>query len=139
MGAGGLGFTTNTIGSTLICYGVSGIFLTAPLYAALESRLGMVFLFQCMAVACAVGYVLTPQPFLFLTSEIHGHFVDPVMSLTLRGVFFAIFLLFSIFFYFSLLHFFICHACYVSVDIDVRLPPTRIHKTQTCTGTSSYR
>ena len=58
--AGGLGFTTNTIGSTLICYGVSQIFLTAPLFSWLEPRFGMLRLFQCMAVACAAAYFFLP-------------------------------------------------------------------------------
>jgi hypothetical protein len=58
--AGGMGYSTDDIGTTLVIYGVSQICITAPLFQLLEKRLGMVLLFQCSAVVTAGCYFFFP-------------------------------------------------------------------------------
>eukprot|EP00038_Savillea_parva_P010476 m.190624 g.190624 ORF g.190624 m.190624 type:complete len:521 (+) comp18072_c0_seq1:423-1985(+) len=58
--AGGMGYTTDQIGLTLVFYGIATILLTAPVYQALEKRVGMITVFQWMAVATALCYFIMP-------------------------------------------------------------------------------
>mmetsp|Transcript_14742 Transcript_14742/g.43609 ORF Transcript_14742/g.43609 Transcript_14742/m.43609 type:complete len:427 (-) Transcript_14742:1235-2515(-) len=58
--AGGMGFSTDDIGSTLVVYGIVQAVLIAPIFQVLERRLGMVELFQWAALLTAGCYVLFP-------------------------------------------------------------------------------
>lgn len=76
--AGGMGYTTDEIGTTLVIYGLTAIFATSPVYQTLEKRLGMLVLFRWMSVVAAVCYLSLP-----LLPRVAGYFgYGPRSSLT---------------------------------------------------------
>ena len=58
--AGGVGYSTNDIGGTLVIFGACQILVTTPTYQLLVKRLGMVQLFQMFAALATVCYFWVP-------------------------------------------------------------------------------